>query len=89
MNVLIQIISISTYLLISGEAIDILKVSKKLKLTKRSHAWILAQSVIGSNELERAPIEFHPGLLGKATTEAAAYVSFHFVNNKTLMIYLF
>lgn len=49
-----------------GEAIDILKVASRLRLTKRSYAWIVAQSVIGSNENERAPAEFHPGLLGKS-----------------------
>lgn len=43
---------------------DILKVAKKLKLTKRSYAWIVAQSVIGPDESEEASLEFHPGLLG-------------------------
>lgn len=43
---------------------DILKVAKKLKLTKRGYAWIVAQSVVGLNEDHLAPAEFHPGLLG-------------------------
>lgn len=52
----------------SGEAVDIFKIAKKLKLTKRSYAWIVAQSVVGQNEHERAPNGFHPGLLGKLFT---------------------
>ena len=47
------------------EAINILKVAKKLKLTKRGYVWIVAQSVVGPNENWLAPAEFHPGLLGK------------------------
>lgn len=50
--------------ILTGEAIDIFRIAKKLNLTKRSYAWIVAQSVVGPNENERAPSEFHPGLLG-------------------------
>lgn len=58
---------------LSGEAIEIFKIAKKLNLTKRSYAWIVAQSVVGPNENERAPSEFHPGLLGKEQLSSVEY----------------
>lgn len=47
-------------------AIEILAAAKQLKLTRKTYAWIVAQSVIGANDNERAPSEFQPGILGKS-----------------------